>query len=419
MGRNPLHNFQPAKEGSVRRILFVDDEPNVLEGLRRMLRPMRHEWDMEFTGGGQQALDLLAQRPFDVVVSDMRMPGMDGAELLSRTQKQFPRTVRIVLSGHSDREMILRSLGATHQYLAKPCDAEILKNTVTRACALRDLLADETLKSLIARMETLPSLPSLYIQVVQELESEDASIHKIGEIISKDVGMTAKILQLVNSAFFGLRRHISSPAQAVSMLGIETVKALVLSVQVFARFDQSKVTGFSIESLLRHSTTCGLCSRMIAAQEVSDKKIVDDALMAGMLHDAGKVVLAANVPESLSQAYVIAGKKKIARHEAEYEVLGTTHAEVGAYLLGLWGLPDPIVEALAFHHSPSRCLSQVFGPLTAVHVANVLEYEETPPPDGIIAPSFDDQYLRELALVDRIPVWRKSRQEACQKGKLE
>jgi len=398
-----------------KRILFVDDEPNVLAGLQRMLRPLRGEWEVTFAQSGPEALEKLAAAPFDVVVSDMRMPGMDGAALLAEVRQRYPGTVRIVLSGHSDKEMILRSVGPAHQYLAKPCDAETLKDTISRACALRNLLADESLKQVIAQMPSLPSLPAVYAELTRTLNSPDASVQAVGRIIASDVGMTAKILQLVNSAFFGLRRHVSSPAEAAVLLGLETIKALVLSVQVFSEFRAAQLEGFSLEALWKHSLATGAGAKQLAADEKSDGKLVDCALMAGLLHDAGKLVLAAHLGPRYGQTIAAARERGLPLWQAERETLGTTHAEVGAYLLGLWGLPDPIVEAIAFHHEPGRCLAQSFGTLTAIHVADFLDHEMRPEACQTVPSPVDVAYLSRIGAADRLNRWRETFRSAAER----
>jgi HD-like signal output (HDOD) protein len=381
-----------------------------------MLRPLRHEWQVEFARSGPEALSVLAQSPFDVVVSDMRMPGMDGAQLLNEVMRRYPRIVRIVLSGHSDWESILRSVGPAHQFLAKPCDADTLKATVVRACVLRDLLTDEMLKQLVSQLKSLPSLPSLYLELMEELQSKNSSIQKVGQIVAKDVGMSAKILQLVNSAFFGLCRHVSSPAQAVVFLGADTIKALVLSVHIFSQLDSTRLRNFSIDALWNHSLQTSAFSKLLSKTENADPKIVDYAGMAGLLHDSGKLVLAANLPDHYNAALNLSREQNLTLREAEREVFGATHAEIGAYLLGLWGLPDPIVEAVAFHHHPTRCLDQQFSPLTAVHVANALQHEIHPTPAAKGAPQVDFNYLKEIGLVDRLPVWRDVCRAASAEG---
>ncbi len=397
-----------------KRILFVDDEPNVLSGLRRMLRGMRREWDMVFVENGAQALERLSKDPFDVIISDMKMPEMDGAELLTKVKEQYPEVVRIILSGHSDKEMILRSVRSAQQYLSKPCDAESLKSTIERACALRDILANESLKAVISGIETLPSLPELYQEIMEELQSGDPSIQNIGRIIEKDVGMTAKILQMVNSAFFGLPRHISSPQQAVALLGLETVKALVLSVQVFSQFDGKKIPRKFMDSLWKHSMATGSLVRVILKCEEVDKETADDAYMAALLHDIGKLILAESFPEKYQAIIKEVAAQKIPIRHKEQEVFGTTHAQVGAYLMGLWGLPDNMVEAIAFHHVPNECPVERFVPLIAVHVASALEHQGSSEID--YGEEISREHLCRLGLEERLEQWESLCAGQSQKG---
>lgn len=398
------------------RVLFVDDEDRILQGLRRMLRPLRREWQMSFAAGGREALETMAREPFDVIVADMRMPGMDGAELLSEVSRRHPQTVRIVLSGHADQETVLRAVGPAHQYLVKPCEPEKLKSTISRARALRELLADDALARLTSRLKALPSLPALYTEVMTEANSPDASVAKLGEIISQDVGMSAKVLQLVNSAFFGLRWRASDPVDAVRILGIERIKALALTVHVFSAFDESSVKGFSIDALWSHSLAVSGYAKAIAGAQDADKQLIGDCMWSGLLHDAGKLALAGNMPERYSEALTLAPAKKLPIWEAERQVFGASHAEVGAYLLGLWGLPDPVVEALAYHHRPSKCCSAEFGPLVAVHVADVLEHEDRSTKERRIAPRIDDEYLDRLGCAEQLPVWRDVCRELAEKA---
>ncbi len=384
----------------MKRILFVDDEPNVLEGLRRMLRPMRHEWDMVFAAGGSEALQILAGNPCDVIVSDMRMPGMDGLQLLGEVKRRHPETIRIALSGHSDMDVLLACTRITHQYLAKPCDPETLKTTVDRATGLRALLADDNLRKLIANIDSLPSLPKLYTEIMEELSSEDASIARVAEIIAKDVSMTAKILQIVNSAFFGLVTHVASPAQAAVLLGVDVIRALVLSSKVFSQFEHDE-SGLDLSAVQHQSERRGALARQIAIAEAQPTETCDYALMAGMLQDVGRLVLAKHRPGEYAEVMRAVSESD---WEAEQAVFGCTHMEVGAYLLGLWGLPNPIVEAVAYHHRPGRSVGSVFSPLTAVHAAGALVQDD----DGGSAetPGLDLDYLQRLGLNERPPVWR-------------
>lgn len=388
-------------------ILFVDDETKVLEGIQRTMRPMRREWEMMFAEGGAAALETLSAKSFDVVVSDMRMPGMDGAKLLAEVRNQYPRIIRIVLSGHSNQDLIMKSVGTAHQYLSKPCTPEILKETLARSCALRDLLEDKSLQDLVSQMPTLPSLPSLYNALVEELNSPDSSIKRVGEIISQDIGMTAKILQMINSAFFGLRREISNPGDAAMLLGIDTIMSLVLSIHIFSALDASKLPGFSPEALWSHCQWVAGAAKFIARAEEQDRKVAEECFTAGFLHDAGKLVMASAMPKRYSQVLQLTNSGESSETEAEAEIFGATHAQIGACLLGLWGLPPSIVEAVAFHHSPGKCPSEHFTPLAAVHAAShfsrSLSHSVSEPAGR---EELDMDFIERIGLVERLSVWR-------------
>jgi HD-like signal output (HDOD) protein len=356
-----------------KQILFVDNSPKILDSLRRMLSNQREEWDLFFAGSGNEALRLLSKKNIDVVVSDMRMPGMDGICLLKEIRSRFPHIVRIALSGQMEEAMILQASRVVHQFLAKPCDPELLKLTIYRTCKLRDILSNSRLRQLVSELETIPSLPSLYLEISAELESEDASMEKISHIIGRDVGMTTKILQLVNSAFFGLNQRITSLSQAVKLLGLNTIKSLVLSVQVFGQFSSEAVKRFSLNTLMKHSLSTGLIAAAIAKEETRKIQVAEDAFLGGMLHDLGKLILAHNLPQCYELVLDTAKTGDIPFYQAEQQSYGVTHADIGASLMLLWGMDDSIVEAVALHHDPSFCIAKTFCPLTAVYAANIFE----------------------------------------------
>ncbi len=390
------------------KILFVDDEPNLLDSMRRMLHGMRQEWDMAFALGGAEALDLLAQAPFDVVVSDMRMPGMDGAQFLTKVQERFPATIRIILSGHSETGTVLKAVKPAHQFLSKPCTPNEIKRVIKRALTLRHILNNEAVKRVITSIDSLPVVPALFMQLVEELQKDEPPVITVGNLISQDVGMSAGILKVVNSSFFGLRTHISGLHHAITLLGIETIKALVLSVHLFTRYTADPSLGFSFEGLWRHSVQVGGLSRSIAQLETSDTRIVDICSMAGLLHDVGKLVLACHFAEDYKKILASVRRENRPLYEMEQAHLGVTHAEVGAYLLGLWGLDEDVVEAIFHHHAPELHTSQAVMTLAAVHAANTLEHELTvinpdraPHPMNVI-------YIREQGLFDRLPLWREA-----------
>lgn len=389
-----------------RSILLVDDLPDVLQAQSHLLRYAFPDWDIGLADSGEAALRMMAERPYDVVVSDMRMPGMNGAELLNEVMRLYPRTVRLILSAFADQEQVLRSVGSTHQYLTKPCDLRSLKTAILRATSLEDGLNNQTLVDITSRMDRVPSLPSLYRALIEKLQDPEVPMSEIAEVIARDIGMTAKILKLVNSAFFGRSREISSALEAVNRLGLETVKSLVLGIHAFSEMDVSKVQGLSLGTVWDHSMRTATLARIIASHEAIRQKFLDETFGAGVLHDTGKLVLACNYPAEYGEAIRLSRGKRVPLVTAEQEVFGASHASVGAHLLGLWGLPVPIVEAIAFHHSPRSAIDRSFTPLTVVHVANVLANELAPAADDTVPERVDRGYLEDLSLGHRWDTWR-------------
>jgi putative nucleotidyltransferase with HDIG domain len=353
-----------------KQIVFVDDDHNILEGLQRTLRPQQHEWDMEYVTSGDEALQIMDARPIDLIITDMRMPEMDGNDLLREVMRRHPSAIRMIFSGQADSELIMKTVGVAHQFISKPCDPETLRSIIQRALNLRTLLNDSSLKSAISEMDTLPSVPVLFLEMTEELQSPVASIRKVGEIIARDPGMTAKMLQLVNSSFFGIRRRISNPTEAVAYLGLDRVQHLFLAIHAFSQFIPPVTGSFSMELLWEHSISTAALAKAIAGAEGATKDISEDAFTAGLLHDIGKLMLACRLAGRYPKVIDRAKMKGIPLYIAEKEVLSITHAEVGAYLLGLWGLPDSIVEATAYHHNPLDCANNGFCALTALHAAD-------------------------------------------------
>jgi putative nucleotidyltransferase with HDIG domain len=383
----------------MRRILFVDDEPNVLDGLRRMLYPLRKEWAMTFTSSGQDALRAMSASEFDLLVTDARMPGMSGIELLSEVVNRHPQVMRIVLSGTADQEVTLSSVNLAHQYLIKPCNAETLRATVERVFRLRAVLTDPALKQLVSKVRSLPSIPAVYVKLMQAMQSPEVTSQEVGRIVAQDMGMTAKILQLVNSSFFGVSRKIANPAEAVIYLGTETLKSLVLTTSVFSQFDTTKVPGFSIEGLSNHSLETATLAKRIAGDLRLPRASVDDVFVGALLHDLGQLMLAHYYPAEYALVISHTGEQLVPLQEAEHDVLGTGHAGVGAYLLWLWGLPDSIVEIVAHHHQPSRASEQSAQSVAVVHIADAI----TRCSDG----DFNMECLARLRLTDRLPEWKE------------
>lgn len=380
-----------------RRILFVDDEQSILDGLRNRLRRQRERWDMHFALGGKEALEQLAIQPFDIIVTDMRMPGMDGASLLKEVQRLHPDIVRIVLSGHAEFEAALRAVPVAHQFLAKPCDPGVLENVVERACQLQKLVNDAAVRAIVGKVNGLPAMPQLYSKLRKMLADERCNMTDIANVIKQDAGMCAKILQLVNSAFFRLSRPLSRIEEAIGYLGLEAVHRVVLVGELFDEKSAPKGTVKLLTDLRTHS----MVTATIASQLLPEKKQQEDAFVAALLHDIGKLLIVVHLPDYHLATAAHVKSSGMSEHAAELALFGVSHAEVGAYLLGIWGLPYFLVEAVANHHEPSRVDEAGFGVLGAVHVGNSLSHILV---DGAVdQPDFP--YLERAGVADQWSVW--------------
>lgn len=388
-------------------ILFVDEEKFVHKALKRSFRKMRQEWDMRFAAGPSEALEILGNEPIEVIVTETVFQGQSGLDFLKMVRQGHPHSVRIILSGYSDQDVVLKSVDLAHQYLAKPCEDEDLKATISRAFMIKKLISHQGLKEMVSRIDALPTLPATYVELVEELKTEDASIEKIGNIISKDIGLTAKILKVVNSSFFGLRQQITTPAKAVSMLGLDLVKAMALSSGTFDKFKHLKVPGFSIEQMWEHAMLTSSFAKIIAQEGGLDRRSADTAFMAGLLHDIGKLLIAAHLPDSFAVINKLAEKISIPIVKAEEKVIGTNHSCIGAYLLGLWGLPQAILDATAFHHSHNNWSVAKLNPATIIHIADALAEsgDNLHQPQGIIE-GLDYEYFEEAGLLANLEVWK-------------
>jgi putative nucleotidyltransferase with HDIG domain len=389
------------------RILFVDDEEMVLRMLRMAVASMQGQWQAAFVTSGREALELLAKETFDMVVSDMRMPGMNGAQLLNEVFRLYPGTFRVILTGFVEQEKVMEAIGTAHQFLAKPFQLEHLKELLHRAGSLKQRLRSQQTRIVIARTGCVPSVPDVYFKILDALQAPDCPVERIGEIAATDPGLTSKILQLVNSAFFGFASQISSANEAVMLLGTGTIRSLALTCRLFSAFKVEASRDFSVEQVWTHSMRVARTAEHISRLEHANCAVVEQAFTAGLLHDMGKLILA----NSLSAEYLALVSKSIrerrALSELENEALNTTHAEVGACLLQLWGLPTALVEAVLWHEQPANAHIDGFSPVLAVHVANVLDHEANTAATRGSPKAIDTACLDQLNLGQRLEVWRE------------
>lgn len=401
--------------GIRKRILFVDDEMMILKGLRRMLFRKRNEWDMDFVSSGAEALEKMSGVSYDVVVTDMLMPGMSGEELLEKVKNEYPKVVRITLSGQAHRNFAEGYIFPSHQNLVKPCDEDTLVRVIEDALRASDLEVGGRVKQILARIDALPVLPKYISDVVDALNQEPVNLELVGDLVSRDVAMSAKLLALVNSPYFGFRRRVSKPAQAVVLLGTEAMRALVMSLHAFSSFDPKGVPGFSLEFLWDHCARVACVAKQFALLEGCDKDVVGKVYMAALLHDLGKLLLCAEFSEEYNQILEEVRETNQVVSEVERRLLGTTHAEIGAYLLALWGLPSDVVDIVANHHSPQELDKQVSADLM-VFSANLFDRHLT-----IINPSYAQPKLpmarfEALGVADKIEMWREVASKALGMG---
>jgi putative nucleotidyltransferase with HDIG domain len=377
------------------RILFVDDEASVLQAMQRAMRDMRNEWTMQFVSGGAAALEELAKNAADVVVSDMRMPGVDGWQLLGEVRRRYPQTVRLILSGNADSSSIMRAVGIAHQYLAKPCESAALRAAISQTYSLRTLLSSDHLAQMVGRVDMLPVAPKAFQEILACMQRPTASVADAGEIIGRDVTLTANVIKLVNSAFFGARQPITTASRAAAYLGMDTLGALVLGYGAFKSGVATGIAGYSLERLWQHSLDTATAARAVALLEGQSAALAECAFLAGMLHDVGKVVFATR-PAATDAAS--------ASSEESLRQMDAHHAEVGAYLLGLWGFPNSIIEAVAFHHAPSFENVGLSLP-KLVHIADQLVHQRQVVGSGSPGHPMQPGLLEHLGLEARWPEW--------------
>lgn len=391
----------------MKRLLCVGEEQPLWQELRSSSPRFSKEWRAEFAQTGPEALAWAEQGNFDAVVADVQLFDMSGVDLLDEIMQRQPNAFRIILSEHGDLESTVRCIGKAHHHLLKPCDVGMLLSALSQGLTPQSWTPGAQVQNLVGKMRWVPSPPNLYFRIALEMESPSASVETIGEIIAQDPPITAKVLQLANSAVFGLQLQVNQPAEAVAYLGLEATRTLVLLAHTFSEFEGLPRVGFSVQELWFHSVLVGQFARHVSLLEQQESELGEQAYAAGLLHDLGKILFAANLPAPFGKAVTVAREEQTNLHEVETRLMGANHAEMGACLLAIWGLPAPIVEAVALHHQPSTATLKAFSPLTAVHAADVFAHQMAPDHPEVIPLQLDQAYLQELGLLDRAEFWRR------------
>jgi HD-like signal output (HDOD) protein/CheY-like chemotaxis protein len=390
-----------------KQILFVDDDPLLLMALKRLFR-RQQQWQVHFVESAQAALELLEHHPMDLLVTDMYMPGLTGDELLATVAEKYPAIARIVLSGHADPEKSARAAIYAHQCLAKPCDFDTLTETISSLLSAQDIVQSPRIREFMGNIGNLPSLPRIFQELSEAMKSDHCDSKRVAAIISKDIAMSAKLLQLVNSSFFGLGRKVSSVSEAVMLLGIKQMRALLLGTHVFESFPCQRLANCRemVDQLWKRSLQVAELAQAICLAEKQGGDHPDQAFIGGLLHKVGILIFLCRQSEACARVMEgVNGNRPLL--EVEREIIGVTHPEAGAYILGMWGLPSRIVEAVLLHPTPGRLEHDSLCSVTSVHVASALLSEPRDNLLGVWATQLDLAYLEQIGRLDRLDHWRE------------
>lgn len=383
------------------RVLLVDDDVQLLEELQRSLHICGAQWEIALAYSGDDALKLLEEFEADVVVTDMRMPGMDGAELLAIVRDEYPEVMRILMSGNSDFQFTQRLVPQAHQFIHKPCQPSVVIPLVERVYQLGSRIFDKELKRVLGGITELPRPPQSVLRLNALLDDPEAGLEDVAEVVEQDMALTVKLFQLVNSAQYGLLRTIQEVREAVSYLGMNTVRNLAVSVEVFRTLSEASGDYAGIVQEL-HEHAYGVAQ--VARQLVLDRNQANEAFVAGLLHDVGLLAVVSYFPDRFEKLQEASVKSGLPIWDLEMDTVGAHHSDLGAYLLNLWGLPFSVVEAVSRHHDATLLPQRKMDPTHAVCIADAIVSSQH---NGKLLresteAGLETSYLEELGVLERV-----------------
>jgi putative nucleotidyltransferase with HDIG domain len=389
-----------------KNILLVDEDALVLKALKRSLRRFKDHCNVYYAQSAKEALVQLDKDVIDVLITEVRLVDSDSELFLRTFLKRHPSAARIVLTGYTASDAIFKFAGLAHQLLAKPWSDETLIETIQRADLISQMLSDNRLKRTLNLIENFPSIPAVYMELTQKLKNSEASMEEIGAIIIRDPSLTIKMLQIVNSPYYGLPMPVTDPQKAVNLLGLDIIKGFVLTSGIFKQYEQTSLVGLHIDELWQHSLKSANIVRQIAKRERLEKEIEEASFIASLLHDVGKIIIASNFPKEHKEICTRTASDGLPGWHAEQMVLGVSHAEIGAYLLGLWGLPLTIIKAVQEHHCPKMDEHTQIDQTVLVHVANAIEKASLTPSGDPIA-DLNAEFITRLHLGNTVALWQQ------------
>lgn len=393
---------------SKKTILFVDDSDLIIDGIKRQLRPMRNQWEIFYANSGPEALELMSRQPIDLIVSDMMMPQMRGDQLLKQVRETYPGTVRMILSGYADEETLKSGLEAAHQFLSKPCTPEALREVISQIFKIQTCLSNPRIANSLGDAQHLPSLPKVYDELKQAIADENATARDIADIFARDMILSAKLLHLVNSPYFGLNRKISSLTEAINLIGVKKLNSLVLSVHLRNSFpvDNPDIERY-MEYLWQDACRVADLARLIAQSERQEGDRPDQAYLGGLLHNMGLLIFMSRGGEKFNQLLARIKHTQVPVPELEKEVYGFNRSEAAAYLLSLWKIPPRVIESILLQSNPNDSDYNGVNALTAVHVAAcLLKPSVMQDYDRLFDMKLDVDYLKRIDKLDRLEAWQ-------------
>jgi len=353
------------------KILFVDSEINVLNGIKRILHKNRNIWEMFFAVSVKEANQKMKKHSIDVVVAEFKITAEDGEPFLMKVKSDLPLAIRIVYSDEISKDKLYDALFYAHYFLQKPFKPKELKERIESGIKIKSGITDNiALQKIVSSVTKLPSLPKIFFEINEVIKKDDFSLKQVSDLIEKDVAMSARVIQIVNSGFFGINKEITSIFEALKLIGIETVRSLVLTVNVFEVFRGNRLLEKYLSQIMNHSFLVAHGAKKYIEHFTDETNLSEFAFIAGLFHDIGKLIFFSSeeLRKKLLENFQLIKSNRL---EEETEIFGVTHPELGAYLLSLWGMGNDIVEAVAYSHNPDKIDSKKNPLVLAVYLSNI------------------------------------------------
>jgi putative nucleotidyltransferase with HDIG domain len=385
------------------RLLLVAADSESIRGLARDLFLLDEHLETAHRTDSASALALLDAETFDVVAVDLRAP-IDVLTLLSSIASRFPRLVRMVVADDPGDIVFGRAAHLAHCLLPRPCDAGTIFEAIQESTATNRRLRDPALGAAVAGILALPESPAMRRELLGLLADDDISLSQLEEAVERNPAIAAKILHIANSAYFGARGSVSMIGEAISMLGLDTVRGIVTSAHLFNAMPTVGLKDLPVAELWHHCVATAVMTRRVAWQVRANTLVNRAAFTAALLHDVGKVVMALAHGEAYAEFRRHPEEPHRQIWQEEERRFGHHHGTAGALLLQLWGLPAAVVEAVSLHHTPHRTRETCVSPLALVHIANALVHSENP--SQLFEAKLDSGYLQRLLLPAKLDLWQ-------------